>query len=94
MNKYQRIDMVIAKVSPYSPKVVDDLRADSEHCNALGLLGVTAYYCWNYTAPLHRDSDHGWSISVQIRKTSRQDEYNFAYADWGHYLETCTNCVW
>src|SRR5882762_7152198 len=86
--------MVVAKVAPYSRTVVQDLRSDSEHCNALGLLGVTAYYCWNYTAPLHRDSDHGWSISVQTQKTSRQDEYNFAYADWGHYLETCTNCVW
>ena len=86
--------MVVAKVAPYSRTVVQDLRKDSMDCNALGLLGVTAYYCWNYTAPLHRDLDRGWSISVQIQKTSRQDEYNFAYADWGHYLETRTNCVW
>jgi len=86
--------MVVAKVAPYSRTVVQDLRKDSMDCNTLGLLGVTAYYCWNCTAPLHRDSDRGWSISVQIQKTSRQDEYNFAYADWGHYLETRTNCVW
>jgi hypothetical protein len=91
---FQDIEMALAKVAPYSRTVVQGLRNDSMNCNSLGLLGVTAYYCWNYTAPLHRDFDHGWSVSVQIRKTSKRDEYNFAYADWGHYLETCTNCLW
>jgi hypothetical protein len=86
--------MVLAKVAAYSAGVVKGLQGDSMHCNALGLLGVTAYYCWNYTAPQHRDNDRGWSISVQIEKTSRRDEYNFAYTDWGRYLETRRNCVW
>lgn len=86
--------MVFSKVAPHSKDVVEGLLSDSEHCNALGLMGVTAYYCWNYTAPLHADLDRGWSVCVQIEKTSAKDEYNFAYADWGHYLETCTNCVW
>jgi len=86
--------MVLAKVAPYSPRVFNDLKDDSQDCNSLGLLGVTAYYCWNYTAPLHRDSDRGWSVSVQIEKIANHDEFNFAYVDWGYYLETSTNCVW
>jgi hypothetical protein len=86
--------MVMGKVAPYSGVVVKDLKDDSMHCSALGLLGVTVYYCWNYAAPLHRDLDHGRSISVQIEKMSRRDEYKFASADWGHYPETCGNFLW
>jgi hypothetical protein len=86
--------MVVAKVQPYAPCVVSELKADAKNCNNLGQLGVTSYYCWNYTAPQHNDQDHGWSICTQLRKTSRLDEYNFAYTDWGHYLETRTNCLW
>jgi hypothetical protein len=86
--------MVLAKVALYAPAVIRSLKADARHCNALGQRGVTAYYCWNYTAPQHHDNDHGWSISAQILKTARIDEYNFAYSDWGHYMETRTNRIW
>jgi hypothetical protein len=85
----------LAKVEPYAPDVVRDMRTLGENANSLGCYGITAYHCWNYIAPEHFDEDATWTVSYQLRKRNcKKDEFNFSFAHWGHYLETIENCTW
>jgi hypothetical protein len=60
----------------------------------MGKTGMTSFYYWEYAAPLHKDHDDAWSIASQLWKNVKTDEYNFAYALWGHIIQTEENCIW
>jgi hypothetical protein len=74
--------------------------------NLLGSIGVNLYYCLNYMSPQHRDHDAShWSACCQLWKdmvgsegSARvpipDDEFGFAFTEWGLYIETCIKCVW
>ncbi|KAJ6590444.1 hypothetical protein DFH09DRAFT_1074077 [Mycena vulgaris] len=54
-----------------------------------------SFYCWEYAAPLHKDDDNTWSLCCQLWKDGCQDnEYKFAYVEWGVYIQTQANCLW
>jgi hypothetical protein len=75
--------------------------------NLLGSIGINLYYCLNYMSPQHRDRDAShWSACCQLWKdmngpdgsTDRvpipNDEFNFAFTEWGVYIETQVKCLW
>jgi len=91
----QDIECILAKIDPYVPSVVKDLKDMGEYTNSLGSYGVTAYHCWNYMAPQHRDVDATWTVAYQLYKIGcSPEEFSFSFSTWGHYLETVENCVW
>ena len=91
----QDIECLLAKIQPFCPRVVADLKHVGEEANTLGSYGVNAYHCRNYIAPQHRDEDATWTVSHQLRKRNcSEDEYCFAFSEWGYYLETKENCTW
>jgi hypothetical protein len=56
----------LAKVEPYAPDVVRDMKTLGENANSLGCYGITAYHCWNYIAPEHFDEDATWTVSYRV----------------------------
>jgi hypothetical protein len=74
--------------------------------NLLGSTGANLYYCDNYLAPQHNDHDAAhWSACCQLWKDMKaevgdgrvpipKDEFNFAFTQWGVYIETEEKCVW
>ncbi|VDC05136.1 unnamed protein product [Peniophora sp. CBMAI 1063] len=89
-------------VRRYVPEVVKEIRkvSDEHGLKDMGSCGVSSYYCTNYMAPQHKDGDIGWSICSQLFKNlesaggSETDDFNFAFAKWGKYIQTQKNCVW
>ncbi|KAJ6567666.1 hypothetical protein DFH09DRAFT_1314187 [Mycena vulgaris] len=89
-------DTLMETVCAFAPDVVRDIkkRTKAAGINCMGRTGMNSFYCWEYGAPLHRDNDGGWSIACQLLKACNPDEYNFAFAEWGVYIRTQTNCIW
>ncbi|KAJ7446818.1 hypothetical protein B0H11DRAFT_1745484, partial [Mycena galericulata] len=90
-------DTMSETVRGFAPGVIRDIRetVTAAGVNRMGKMGMNAFYCWEYGAPLHRDRDATWSLCCQLWKTKGHDEaYNFAYAEWGCYIVTVENCVW
>jgi hypothetical protein len=79
-----------------SPNVYKELKKKAKEAGtySLGRFGLNIFYCWNYIAPQHPDSDHSWTISIQTHKTGNGREYNFSYSDYGYYIHTEENCLW
>jgi hypothetical protein len=62
--------------------------------NPLGSTGSNIYICTDYMSPQHVDDDANMCICIQLKKRSRDDEFNFAYTEWGVFIETIENCMW
>lgn len=80
-----------------SPEVRHDIHVLSRESggNTLGTTCMNIYACNNYMAPQHPDHDQGMSVCMQlVKEYCKQDEYNFAYTEWGVYIVTEPWCVW
>jgi hypothetical protein len=62
--------------------------------NPLGLTGSNLFASNDYMSHQHCDHDIGMSVCSQTAKTCAVDEFNFAYTEWGVYIETLPNTVW
>ncbi|KAF9068127.1 hypothetical protein BDP27DRAFT_1327660 [Rhodocollybia butyracea] len=60
----------------------------------LGKYGLNQYYCYDYIAPLHYDSDRTFTMSTTTARGGNLDHYNFCYAKWGVIVYTQENCQW
>ena len=61
----------------------------------LGRHGINLYYCTDYMAPIHCDSDVSTSLCCQtIKKGVKDGEFDFCYAKYGFYIETRENAAW
>ncbi|KAJ8503610.1 hypothetical protein ONZ45_g10703 [Pleurotus djamor] len=79
-------------IMPSSTKYVADIDQDFD---PLGAYGFNLFVCHNYLAPLHRDKDDlGISVCFQLKKRCREDEFNFAFMEWGVYVQTEPNTLW
>jgi hypothetical protein len=92
----QDADTLTETVRSFAPDVVNSIKEKTRQgsMNRLGKTGMNSFYCYEYGSPLHRDKDLGWSLCCQLWKRCLEDEYNFAYAEWGIYIVTIENCVW
>ncbi|KAJ6474072.1 hypothetical protein C8R47DRAFT_1076507, partial [Mycena vitilis] len=83
----QDSDTLLETVRLFAPDVERAIKTSrtEANLNRMGTTGMTSFYCWEYTAPLHKDHDDGWSIACQLWKNAKPDEYNFVYAEWGFF---------
>lgn len=89
--------MLIEIFAAHHPEIRQQFRKTTEETegNILGKTASNIYYCHNYSSPLHKDKDIGLSSCIQLKKTGLQeDEWNFAYAEWGFYIVTEPNTAW
>lgn len=98
-------ELVNGAVSGYrDARVKQSIEAE---LNLLGSTGINLYYCLNYMSPQHRDHDAShWSACCQLwkdmlasngsatRVPMPDDEFNFAFTEWGLYIVTKPKCVW
>ncbi|KAJ7066700.1 hypothetical protein C8F01DRAFT_1248697 [Mycena amicta] len=89
-------DVFLEHVRPWAPNVVKELREVSVKAGLapFGKSSMNAFYCSEYAAPQHPDKDASWSICTQLKKKSQEDEYNFAFSEWGFVIQTEENCLW
>lgn len=88
---------MIAALKPYVPDIIREYRQATEQTRLtrLGAFGVNMYYCTDYMAPLHEDSDKCISLCCQLEKSGCADGVlDFAYAKYGLIIETRTNTAW
>lgn len=78
---------------PTGIREMEDISTQSE-LYTLGNLGTTLFYCSAFMAPQHTDYDSTLSLTVQLKKVAGDDEFNFAYTQWGVYLRTQDNTAW
>ena len=79
------------------PQVIQELKAQTaaDGLNPMGTICTNLYYCDAYLAAQHCDCDKSWSLCCQLEKdTPYDDEYNFAYSQWGVYIVTQPRTVW
>lgn len=62
--------------------------------NTMGSTGASLFVCSNYIASQHIDKDIGLSVTFQLDKVADPDEFDFAYTEWGFYIEPIPNTVW
>ncbi|KNZ80257.1 hypothetical protein J132_06683 [Termitomyces sp. J132] len=80
---------------PVTKKIIQESEKDdgSASLNRLGSTGNNLFVCTDYMSPQHIDHDDGISITMQYDKNCQEDEFNFAFTQWGHYIETKKNCL-
>ncbi|KAF4581801.1 hypothetical protein EYR40_002819 [Pleurotus pulmonarius] len=66
----------------------------SSGMDPLGSTGSNMFICRNYVSPIHVDDDLTISACMQLDKRCPSGEWNFAYAQWGYYIETIPNTLW
>ncbi|KAJ7702824.1 hypothetical protein B0H17DRAFT_1327170 [Mycena rosella] len=89
-------DILMETAWGFAPEVVKDIKRCKEEggLKNMGRTGMNSFYCWEYASPLHEDDNHAWLICCQLWKGGcKDDEYNFAYAEWGIYIRTQDNCI-
>jgi hypothetical protein len=68
---------------------------NNQATDRLGSSGSNLFYCHSYMAPQHVDDDCTPCISVQLDKNKcGEDDYNFAYTEWGISVITARNVMW
>jgi hypothetical protein len=60
----------------------------------LGQYGLNIYYCFNYIAPLHKDNDRSYTVSITTARSGDPNYYNFCFARWGIILHTYPGTIW
>lgn len=75
-------------------EAIHENKDDVDKLNPLGSDGSNLYVCTDYMSPQHCDRDMGISLCTQLFKNSKKDEFNFAYSQWGAYIETQENTAW
>ncbi|KAG2092312.1 uncharacterized protein F5147DRAFT_657719 [Suillus discolor] len=89
-------ETLLRTISYAAPLVVKDLQNVTSEAKAhrLGSTGCVTFYCRNYVAPQHKDHDVSWTISTQLERRGRDDEWNFSFTEWGVYIRNVDNTTW
>ncbi|KIK37334.1 hypothetical protein CY34DRAFT_776189 [Suillus luteus UH-Slu-Lm8-n1] len=86
-------ETLLLTISYAAPLVVKNLRDVTSTAKAqrLGSTGCVTFYCHNYVAPQHKDNDVSWTISTQLERRGKDDEWNFSFTEWGVYIRNMDN---
>lgn len=92
----QAAHIIVDLVAPMIPEAASALKSTTQEygVDPLGAMGVNLYSCSDYMSAGHFDHDACMGACMQYRKRSKPDEFNFAYTQWGVYIETQDNCAW
>lgn len=83
-------------VAPMNPEGVTEIKAVGKTygVDPMGALGLNLYSCSDYMSAGHFDRDACLGACMQYSKQAKEDEFNFAYTEWGVYIRTQPNCAW
>lgn len=95
----QVADTLVALGSALHPSVAESIgvpriNQQATGLNSMGSTGASIFACTNYVCSQHVDKDVGISVTFQLDKISDPEEFNFAFTEWGFYIETIPNTVW
>jgi hypothetical protein len=88
---------MIEVIRPFHSDVVKELTSGTRLSEAarMGTTAANIYYCTDYLAYQHRDNDDSPGICCQlILEREYEDEWNFAFTEWGRYIVNEPNTVW
>ncbi|PPQ82616.1 hypothetical protein CVT24_005418 [Panaeolus cyanescens] len=76
--------------------IFKDIKEAAQDCDRLGLQGVTAYHCYNYASPIHRDCDTSTGLCAQFQLAAEEHmrEFSFIYMDYGIYFVPRRGSLW
>ncbi|KAF9062845.1 hypothetical protein BDP27DRAFT_1427532 [Rhodocollybia butyracea] len=88
--------LMLQTVNQASPQIGQKIKSAAVEAGTLpvGRYGLNQYYCYDFVAPLHYDSDRTFTMSTTITKRGDSHHYNFCYAKWGIIVYTQANCQW
>jgi len=83
-------------IKPHCPDLYKEFKDMTREggMRKLGTTGATTLYAKNYMSPIHRDYDKIKAITAQLQRQARNDEFHFAFVEWGFYIQTVAGAIW
>ena len=80
----------------YCPELKQDIDEATRagEMDRLGSTGCNTLYFNKYISSLHRDHDKTKAITAQLVRKTLDDEFHFAFVEWGFYIQTEARAVW